>query len=66
MFEDIQEIVFWSASLCEGGTCVEVALFGSLVLVRDSKNLSVPVLTFDQAEWRAFVAGVKQGEFDVD
>jgi uncharacterized protein DUF397 len=31
--------------------------------VRNTKNRSV-VLEFDQAEWAAFVAGVKAGEFD--
>ncbi|HXP21007.1 MAG TPA: DUF397 domain-containing protein [Streptosporangiaceae bacterium] len=49
-----------------GGNCVEVA--GNLpgaVAVRDSKDPSGPVLTFTPAEWHAFVAGVRDGEFDL-
>jgi hypothetical protein len=34
------------------------------VAVRDSKNQRGPVLVFTPAEWAAFVAGVKDGEFD--
>jgi hypothetical protein len=50
---------------CEGGsTCVEVAVFANLVLVRDSKDPEGPVLSFDRMEWREFVIGVKRGEFD--
>lgn len=49
-----------------GGNCVEVAdnLPGGIA-VRDSKDPSGPVLTFTPAEWRAFVAGVRGGEFDL-
>ena len=35
-----------------------------LILMRDSKNPDGPVLAFTEAEWRAFIAGVKDGEFD--
>lgn len=55
------------SSYCGTGTCVEVerAPSAQLVAVHDSKRpLDVPlVFTFD--EWRAFVADVKNGEFDV-
>ncbi|HUK71160.1 MAG TPA: DUF397 domain-containing protein [Streptosporangiaceae bacterium] len=37
---------------------------GRLILMRDSKNPEGPVLAFTEAEWRAFIAGVKDGEFD--
>lgn len=49
----------------QGATCVEVAeLPGSGRAVRDSKaGDGSPVLTFSADEWRAFVAGVKGGEF---
>jgi hypothetical protein len=64
MFEEKQPAPrFWSA--CEGGsTCVEVASFVNLFLVRDSKDSDGPVLAFSRVEWREFVAGVKRGEFD--
>ena len=48
---------------CIGGTCVEVAKVGSQILIRDSKNLGSAPLEFDEAEWDAFVAGVKSGDF---
>jgi hypothetical protein len=35
-----------------------------LVLVRDSKDPTGSVLSFNGDEWDAFVAGVKGGEFD--
>ena len=35
-----------------------------LILIRDSKDPSGPVLAFNEAEWTAFIAGVKDGEFD--
>lgn len=45
--------------------CVEVGTCDCGVLVRDSKDQSGPVLTFTRAEWDAFVAGAKAGEFDL-
>ncbi|RCV50135.1 DUF397 domain-containing protein [Marinitenerispora sediminis] len=60
-----------------GGHCVEVsALPGrdvtvenkagedAVFVVRDSKNRDRAPLVFTRAEWDAFVAGVKNGEFD--
>lgn len=48
--------------------CVEVAFttssHGTDAHVRDSKDPNGPVLTFDRAEWTAFLAGVRSGEFD--
>jgi hypothetical protein len=35
------------------------------VHVRDSKRPDGPVLSFTPSEWRAFVTGVKSGEFDL-
>ena len=48
------------------GQCVEVAdnLPGTVAL-RDSKNPGGPVLTFTAEEWQAFIAGAKDGEFDL-
>jgi hypothetical protein len=37
---------------------------GRLILMSDAKNPDGPVLAFTEAEWRAFIAGVKDGEFD--
>jgi hypothetical protein len=43
---------------------VEVALGGAEVWVRDSKDAAGPVLRFTAAEWAAFLAGARAGEFD--
>lgn len=46
------------------GNCVEIAT-GDSIQLRDSKDPDGPVLTFTHDEWRAFLAGVRAGEFDV-
>ena len=49
-----------------GGDCVEVAVnLSGVVAVRDTKDRGGATLVFTDAEWRAFVAGVRDGEFDV-
>lgn len=45
--------------------CAEVRRGKNKVAVRDSKNPEGHVLFFTHDEWRAFVAGVKNGEFDL-
>ncbi len=47
------------------GNCVEVAVLAEAIAVRDSKDRSGPVLVFTPAEWDAFVAGARGGEFDL-
>lgn len=44
--------------------CVEVATDGEFVGVRDSKNPDGPVLTFTGGEWKAFLKGAENGEFN--
>lgn len=56
--------VWRRSSYCDGGTCVEVATTDATVLVRDGKDPDGPMLRFTEAEWRAFVAGVRDGDFD--
>lgn len=49
----------------DSGGCVEVAdTADGGRWVRDTKDRSRPAHYFTAAEWRAFVAGVKDGEFD--
>lgn len=55
-----------SSSSAASGQCVEVAqLPGPRWAVRDSKSPNGGTLIFTQAEWEAFVAGARDGEFDV-
>lgn len=53
------------SSRCGGSNCVEVAMRGEGIAVRDSKRPDSPVLTYDREEWLDFLAGVKNGEFDL-
>jgi hypothetical protein len=47
------------------GNCVEVSeLEQGAVGVRNSRDREGPVLRFTPEEWRAFLGGVRQGEFD--
>ena len=45
--------------------CVEVALDGETINIRDSKHPDGSQLSFNHCEWRAFIEGVKAGEFDL-
>ena len=48
------------------GNCVEVAsLSGGQIGVRNSRDTGGPVLAFTPDEWRAFLGGVRNGEFDL-
>ncbi|MEU4426981.1 DUF397 domain-containing protein [Actinoplanes sp. NPDC024001] len=50
-----------------GGDCVEVAAnLPGIVAVRDTKDRDGAALVFTHAEWRAFLAGVRDGEFDIE
>jgi predicted secreted Zn-dependent protease len=54
-----------TSSFCGNGACVQVAVDGDAVQVRDSKDPGGPVLTFTRDEWRAFTRGMRAHEFDV-
>jgi hypothetical protein len=48
------------------GQCTEVALnLPGIVAVRDSKDPNGAALVFTPNDWRAFIQGVKDGEFDL-
>jgi hypothetical protein len=53
--------VYWrkSSYSSHNGTCVEVAVAGPLVGVRDSKNIRARHLTLTTAGWNVFVDTVK-------
>lgn len=45
-------------------TCVEVAIVKEGVALRDSKDHNKKTLFFNHDEWKAFLLGVKHGQFD--
>jgi hypothetical protein len=65
----------WRKSSHSGGDdspCIEIAVLpgskeGSdrIIAMRDGSDPGGPVLIFTPDEWRAFTAGVSDGEFDV-
>ncbi|HEY1639341.1 MAG TPA: DUF397 domain-containing protein [Streptosporangiaceae bacterium] len=57
----------WRKAKASGtsGNCVEVARnLPGIVAVRDSKDRQGPALVFRPADWAAFTAGVRAGEFE--
>ncbi|GAB1644380.1 DUF397 domain-containing protein [Krasilnikovia sp. MM14-A1259] len=56
---------FKSSRSSGNGACVEVAIVGDGVAVRDTKDRDSGTLAFTHQEWHAFVDGVKRGEFDL-
>ena len=63
---DLSGAVWKSSPYCNNSACVQVAhLPGGHVAVRDSKDVTRAPHVFDSSEWAAFVAGVKDGAFDV-
>ncbi len=57
----------WHKSTHSGsGDCVEVAFVGGQVAVRDSKDRRGPTLLFTAGEWDAFIAGVRDGVFQLN
>lgn len=60
----------WRTSSYSGGNgsaCVEVAGHDGMIMVRDTKDHGGgTVCTYTPGQWRAFVVGVRNGDFDLD
>jgi hypothetical protein len=64
--EDQASVEWRKSSFSTTNGCVEVAVMGHRVAVRDSKQGGRgPVLEFTATEWAAFLGGVRGGEFDL-
>lgn len=50
------------SSTCDGGACVEVAMSGHRVMVRQSVTPGL-TLNFSRDQWRAFLAAIQAGDF---
>ncbi|MFI0896113.1 DUF397 domain-containing protein [Streptomyces sp. NPDC020983] len=49
----------------EGNGDVQIAFVEGYIAMRDGRNPDGPALIFTPAEWRAFVLGARDGEFDL-
>lgn len=57
---------FRKSTYSGAGGCVEISMStAGGVRVRDSKHPGGPELQFNEHEWRAFLAGIGAGEFDL-
>lgn len=58
---------FRKSSYSSAGGCVEVKwLPDGRIAVRDSKDVTLPPHHFTPVEWGAFLAGVRNHEFDLE
>jgi hypothetical protein len=59
-------IARWRKSSYSGTNgCVEIAVVKDGIAVRDSKDRGGPILLFTPDEWEFFLAGVRDGEFNL-
>ncbi|MFG3602374.1 DUF397 domain-containing protein [Micromonospora chersina] len=62
---DLSRAVWQRADGDTSDSAVEVAFVDDLIGMRNSAEPDGPVLVFTQDEWDAFVAGARDGEFDL-
>ena len=67
MVDKHPSLAWRKSSASAQGNCVEVAVDGDRVLLRDTKDQGAgAVLTFTEAEWQAFLTGVDAREFTLE
>ncbi len=54
----------WQSS-SQGSGDVQIAFVEGYIAMRDGRHPEGPALIFTPAEWRAFVLGARDGEFDL-
>jgi hypothetical protein len=62
---ELNRAAWWKSTHSGNGGCVEVAFVDGHIAVRDSKDKQGPVLAFTPVEWKAFLGGARDGEFDL-
>jgi hypothetical protein len=62
---DLSSAIWRKSSRSGTNGCVEVAFVDGQVALRDSKDRPGPVLLFTSHEWTAFLAGARDGEFEL-
>jgi hypothetical protein len=58
------QLTWRTAERCNGGECIEIGTLGGSVLIRNAADPDGACVTLTRDEWRVFVAGVKEGDFD--
>jgi hypothetical protein len=58
-----EELSFKRSSYCASSCCLEVALVQRVIYVRNSQDPATRI-AFSAEEWRSFLAGAKNNEFD--
>ena len=64
---NIDTVTAWTKSSLShvSGNCVEIAdLSNGQVGMRHSKHVTGPVLGISSSEWKAFLGGIRNGDFD--
>jgi hypothetical protein len=58
------DVAWHISSRCDAGACVGVARQGEFVMIGNTGDPQSPISKFTLAEWDAFLAGAKLGDFD--
>jgi hypothetical protein len=58
------DLDWYVSRTCESGACVKVARRGESVLIGNTNSPEGPFSEFSTEEWRQFLAGAKDGDFD--
>ena len=68
MTDSEQTAITWHKGTASGhnGNCVEVAVVGNSILVRNSRDPHGSMLSFTRREWVSFLDGVNNGDFLFD
>ena len=61
---DLSRATWRKSSFSGANGCIEVAVVEDQVAVRDSKDRHGAMLVFTVDEWRMFLTGIRNGEFD--
>jgi hypothetical protein len=64
--DSVRENLSWlkARSSTANGHCLEIAAAVGNIAIRDSKDPDGPILVYSPPEFRAFLDGARNGEFD--
>jgi hypothetical protein len=63
-FPPVYRNLAWRVSRCESGACIKVARYGDAVIFGNTNYPDGPFYRYTWTEWKEFLAGAKQGDFD--